>query len=212
LRPSPFFIHPRFSNKNNVNPPLFTPFQKRMCAFALPYYVLVSHAEALRRGVFLVPVVHPGISLTSLGVSVRWDHNDLVSTLQRHCPTLPRFLHWMVLEWLLRLSLRLASSRHSITSAFPPSQNHPYLSLPSPPSSSGSVVHSRLPQLPPNSSSVLRRCEQTSFCLRRSSFPSCVTCRHNCNRQHLTSRVESAAFLVNSCCCCCCWCWCWCWC
>jgi len=104
LCPSPFLVYPRFSDKNNINPPLFTPFQKHMCTLTLPCYVLVSHAEALRRGVFLVLVVRPGTSLTSLEVSVRWDRSDPVSTLQRHRPTPPRFLRWRVLGWHLRLS------------------------------------------------------------------------------------------------------------
>ena len=180
--PSPFFIYPCFSDKNNVNPPVFTPFQERMCALVLPCYVLVSYAEALRIGASPALVVRPGTSLTLPVASVRLDQSDLGSSLQHHRPEPPRFLGWRDLWWLLQLSSRLASSRHSIPSSSRLFQPHLYPSLPPQPSSSRSVDHSPLPQQPPSSFSVLLRCERTQLCWQRSSFPSCVPCRYSCSR------------------------------
>jgi len=89
---SPLLIHPHFSNKNNINSPLFILFQKRMSAFALLCYVLVSHPEALIMCVLLVLVVRLETSLISLVVSECLDHSDLRSNHQNRRPTPPRFL------------------------------------------------------------------------------------------------------------------------
>jgi len=177
-----------------------------MYTLAMSCYVLIHHLEALRRGVFLVPVVHLGTSLTSLGASMQLDQKDLCSTPQHRHSTPPRFWSWRVLRWLLWLSSKLASSRRSTFSSSEPSQKYLYLSSPLSLSSSGSVGYSCLLRLPLSSSSVLLRCERTQLGWLKNSFPSYVPCHYSCNRWCWTSKVGFVIFLVDLCYCCCCWC------